>query len=415
MARVKILFIHHGSGIGGAPVSMLQLAQGLDPERYEPVVYFTQPGPIFGFAREMGVDAGVCRMRSAFSYGAHVPFRARMVVPFLLHFRSTIRAAQSLVRSERPDVVHLNTSVLVPTAIGIKREKVPLVWHVREAPGPNRWIRSWHLGTVRRLADHVITTSDYVRRKLGPCEHASTVHNSVEVRRFNVDEPQARDRVRAELNLPAKSPVIGMIGSVQKVKGHDLIVDAARRIVTQQPDARFLIVAGGVDAAYRRSWRGRLKAAVQAPMDNLDRMRRRVRAAGLEDRFVFSGYRTDIPDMLAAMDVLAFPSQAPEGFGRPLIEAMAAGRPIVATDLGPTREIVGDGGAVLVEPGEPEELAGALLRVLIDSELARRLGDGGRGRFLEHFDLDRMVAKVQAVYDLVVERGAARPLIPTNP
>lgn len=409
MARTKVLFLHHGGGIGGAPVSMLQLARGLDPKRYEPVVYFTQPGPILGFAKEMGVNAGVSRLRSAFFYSAHVPIRARMLVPFLHQFKSTIRAAQSLVRMERPDVVHLNTSVLVPAAIGIKREGVPLVWHVREVPGPNRLLRNWHLAKIRHLADHVITTSDYVRRELGTCEHISTIHNSADARQFNINLSEARTHIREELHLPGNSPVIGMIGSIQKIKGHDLIIDAARRVVTQQPEARFLVVAGGVCDTYRKSKRGRIKLALRVPLDNLDRMLRRVRAAGLEDNFVFSGYRIDIPDILAAMDVLVFPSQAPEGFGRPLIEAMATGRPIVATDLGPTREIVGDGGAVFVKPGDSKGLADSLLNLLEDQELFSRLRDEGKRRFLNNFELDAMVAKIQQVYENVLRDGSRVP------
>jgi glycosyltransferase involved in cell wall biosynthesis len=393
---------------------MLQLAQALNPERYEPIVYFTQPGPILGFAEEMGVAAAVCPMGSVFSYGAHVPIRARMLIPFLLHFRSTSRATQLLIRAERPDLVHLNTSVLVPAALGVKREGIPLVWHIREVAGPNRWIRRWQLGTIHRLADHVVTNSDYVRQEFGQDPKVTTIHNSVDRRRFDVDVRQSRSRIRAELKLPATALVVGMIGSVQKVKGHDLIVDAARRIVDQVPEVRFLIVAGGVDDTYKRSWRRRVKTAMRAPVDGLDRMCRRVRSAGLEDHFVFSGYRTDIPDMLAAMDVLAFPSQAPEGFGRPMIEAMAIGCPVVATDLGPTREIVGDTSAGLVEPGDSMGLANALLRVLMDRELANSIGEAGRRRFLERFDLDAMVAKVQDVYEEVISRTSAQPTLGAN-
>ena len=407
-SRYVVLYIHHGGGIGGAPVSMLQLAAKLDRSRYEAQVVFTRPGPILTFAREMDVSARVVPLRSAFFYSAHVPIRARMLLPFIVRFLPTVQSAQTLVEQVKPDLVHLNTSVLIPAAIGVKRTEVPLVWHVREVPGPNPLLRRWQTGCIQRLADRIIVNSQTVARAFQNQAKVDVVHNAVDLDRFNPGLPSAGACIRTELGLPVETPVVGMIGSVQAVKGHFLLVEAARHVVQAVPDVRFLIVAGGLGPAYARSWKGRVKRALGMPLDNLARMRRLIESAGLTKYFCFSGYRTDIPQMLAAMDVLAFPSLAAEGFGRPLIEAMAMQRPVAASDIGPSREILGEGTSLLVPPGDAEALASALVRLIQDPEMRQQMGQVGRQRVEQLFDLERHVGAIQKVYDKVLAEADSR-------
>ena len=398
----KVLFVHHGGNIGGAPVSMLQLAAALDRRRFVPEVIFTQTGPILEFARALGVSARVVNLRGAFFYSAHVPVRLRMLVPFFLHFWPTVRAARRLVLQECPDLVHLNTSVLIPVAIGVKQAGVPLVWHVREVPGPNLWLRRWQTNIIAQLADSIIANSTYVQQAFPSSIQVHVIHNALDLSRFQINEEAARARIRHELSLPTTAPIVLMIGSVQAVKGHYLLVQAALSIVLKHPDVRFVIVAGGVDSAYARSWRGRVKLLLGLPLDNVAQMQQQIQEAGLSGHFVFTGYRHDIPELLAASDVVAFLPQAAEGFGRPLIEAMAAGRPVVATDIGPTREILGEGTGLLVPPGDADAVAQAISSLLADPLRRQSMGAAGRQRVQEHFSMDQHVARITRLYEHVL-------------
>ena len=137
-------------------------------------------------------------------------------------------------------------------------------------------------------------------------------------------------------------------------------------------------------------------------MDNLEGMKRKVAARGLDDRFVFAGYTSDIPRVLSAMDVLAVLPQAAEGFGRPLVEGMAMGLPLVATDVGPTREIVGEGTALLVPPGDARAVADAVVRLSGDAEERVELGMTGRERAAAKFDMRDHVARIEKVYESVL-------------
>ena len=399
----KVLLIHHGGGIGGAPISMLQLAEALGRDRFEPQVVFTEQGPVLQFAAAMGLNPRVVPMPSAFFYGMHVPVRLRNMMSFALHYRRTVATARELVREIRPDLVHLNTSVLVPVAVGVKQTSTPLVWHVRESAGPNLAVRSWHVGRIKSLSDFIVTNSCYVARDYVDSKPLAVIHNALDQKRFTPTGSETRARIRAELGIPEEAAVIGIIGTVQEPKGHYVLVEAAASVVRDVPNVRFLVVGGGVGEEYANTVKDGIKRLLGLPLDNLERMQTLTRRLGLEKYFVFTGHRADIPEVLSAIDVLVFPSLRPEGFGRPLIEAMAMGRPVVATDVGPTREIVGDDGAVLVMPADARALSLGLVRVLKDRELVERLADAGRRRFLEHFTIEDMVAKVRDVYEQVLQ------------
>ena len=383
---------------------MLQLDMGLDRDRFEPLVVFTQDGPILNFARQLGVPARVVPLRSAFFHSASAPLRLRSLGPFLRYYRRTVRLTVNLIEELKPDLVHLNTSVLVPAALGAKQTGTPVVWHVREPVGSNAIPRRWLIGRIQSLSDHIVTTSRYVARDYFGPKPVTVIHNALDNNYFRPGGEETRTRMRAELDLPDNAPVIGIIGAVQATKGHYFLVEAATRVVKIFPDVRFLVVAGGVGEDYSRTAKGSLKRLLALPRDNLDRMKRLVRELDLERHFVFSGFRMDIAEVITALDLLVFPSVIPEGFGRPLIEAMAMGCPIVATDLGPTLEVVGDHSAVLVRPGDVQELAEGLVEVLKDRKKAKRLGDNGRRRFCEQFEMKSMQFKLQRVYEQVLNR-----------
>jgi glycosyltransferase involved in cell wall biosynthesis len=140
-----------------------------------------------------------------------------------------------------------------------------------------------------------------------------------------------------------------------------------------------------------------VKRGLGLPMDNLDALLRDVRRLGLSNRVHATGFRRDITRLLAAADVLVFPSLAPEGFGRPIIEAMAMARPVVATDIGPSRELLGPDAGRLVAP-DSYRLTAALDELLRSPLERARMGHAGRKRVEACFTLDRQVTEMSDVY-----------------
>lgn len=398
---LDVLAVHQGGGVGGAPVSLLKLLSRLDRQTIAPRAIFTEVGPILTYADELNVPARAVPTGGAFFYSAHARLGLRSLGRFVRTFPSAVTGAQRVLRQQRPDLLHLNTSVLLAWAAAARRERVPVVWMVREVLGPHRLLREWHARFIVQHARRVVAISDAVRQCFPDPSRIDRVYNAVDLSEFRLPSIELAWSVRSELGVPFGAPVVMAIGSVQRVKGHWLLLDAMRQL---PPDTRLVLVTGGVADEYASSARGRIKRALGRPLDSLDALRQQAAAAGLAERVHVTGFRRDVARVLAAADVLAFPSLAAEGFGRPIIEAMALARPVVATDVGPSAELVGPDAGLLVEP-HPDALARALGTLIADPVLRARLGAAGRARVASLFDLDAQVVAMSAIYREAVGIG----------
>jgi glycosyltransferase involved in cell wall biosynthesis len=219
------------------------------------------------------------------------------------------------------------------------------------------------------------------------------VHNAVDLAEFQLGLLTQRAQLRHSLGLPVDAQVLVVLGSVQRVKGHWLLLHVLRELT----DTELVLVGGGVSDGYARTWRGRIKRTLRRPLDNLDALLRDARALGVESRIHVTGFRRDVARVLAVGDALVFPSLEPEGFGRPIIEGMAMARPVIATDVGPSAELLGSEAGILVPP-DVESVASAVRDVLAAPEMAARMGAAGRRRVEACFSLDRQVAAMQSIY-----------------
>ena len=389
---MRLLAVHHGGGVGGAPVSLVKLLAALEPADFQPRLILTEPGPIAPYARAADVPVGVVRTGGAFFYSAHARLGARTMARFVSTFPGAVQTARRVLRREQPDLVHLNTSVLLAWAVAARREHLPVVWMVREVLGPSPRLRRWHARFILHHARTVVAISGAVAACFPLA--VPVVHNAVDLREFQPAAPGTTEDVLRELGVPAGVRLVTMLGAVQREKGHWLMLEALRRLPS---DVHLLLVCGGVDAAYGQSLRGKIKRGLRMPLDHLDALLRDAGRLGLRHRLHVTGFRHDVPRMLTITDVLAFPSLQPEGFGRPIIEAMAMARPVVATSVGPSAEILGADAGRVVAP-ESARLADAVAELLRDSDLRARMGAAGRSRVEREFSLERQVAAMQRIY-----------------
>lgn len=396
-SRLSLLAVHQGGGLGGAPVSLLKLLAALDASTFAPRVVWTEAGALLDVAQGLHVRASVVPTGGAFFYSAHAALAPRTLAAFASTFPAAVRQAEAALRRDRPDLLHLNTSVLVAWAAAARRQAVPVVWTVREVLGPNPWLRRWHAGFIQRHARRIVVISEAVRACLPPCPSIRLVPNAVDLTEFSPYRLGERSVVRAELGIAADEAVIMALGSVQRAKGHWLLLDAFGLLVARRPRTRLVLVCGGVPATYGATRRGQVKRRLHMPLDNLDALLRAASQRGIADRITVTGYVRDVARVLTAADAVVFPSIQAEGFGRPLIEAMAMARPVVATDVGPSASIVGPQAGVLVPP-ESGALAGALAALLAAPERARDMGRAGRQRVEACFTLERQVTQMQAIY-----------------
>jgi glycosyltransferase involved in cell wall biosynthesis len=366
---IKILYVDHGEGLGGAEYSLLLLMRYLDPSRFKPVLACGS-GPLARAAQTAAIDTRITSVPQ---------LRGRPTA--LLQLGRSGRVLAQLIRSEQADFVHANTMRASFTAtLAARLARRPLIWHARDIYGAGQIGSTWYPALMSRLARAVVANSRAVARTI-PRRDVRVIYNGVELDRFAPDR-EAR-AVRTALGLSECDVLIGTIGRMQPWKGHHHFIEAAARVSLQLPQVQFLIVGGRV---------------FQADADYEQQLRTQAIELGLGDRMHFVGQRENVQDWLAAMDIFAHCSQA-EPFGRVVVEAMAAARPVVAFADGGVPEIVVDGETgQLTPPGDVSALARALFELAADRDRATRLGRAGRVRAEEVFSAEAHARQMEDLY-----------------
>lgn len=251
-----------------------------------------------------------------------------------------------------------------------------------------------------RCAHRVIANSEAVRRRLldegYPPGKLSVIYNGVSC--GEAARPDARAYLRAELGIPSDAPVIGVIARLTPVKGIEYLLDAAARLGNRFPTARYVIIG---DTQFGESGPG---------PGYRERLGRQAGELGIANRVIFTGFRTDVAQLMAGMDLSVLPSLS-EGLSNVLLESMSIGLPVVATRVGGNIEIVEDGvTGFLVPRRDPEALAETIGRLLEHPLEARRMGSAGRRRVRERFSVESMVADTAGLYESLVaaRRGRSR-------
>src|SRR5207249_4242950 len=393
----RILLVEHSETglVGGSLTGLLHLVRALDRSAYTSTLLLYEQKPLDGALAGTG-----CRVLvlPASGLGRRVPVRGTLddragrlvqlrrqagaIRRFVQQVVPRARALVPLLRAERPDIVHLGNSIKanLDGVVAARWAHVPVLAHEKGLVGYGPLERFWARGI-----DSCVCMTDAVRRHLVSQgvrpRRLTVVHDGLDLTRFR----PARDpaTVRTELGLGADQPAIGMAVNIQPWKGQDVTLRAVAALAEEFPDL-VCVLAGGVV-------RGAEPFA--AALDEF------VRARGLAGRVRFLGARSDVPDLLSALDVVVHASVLPEPFGRILIEAMALGKPVVASNAGGVPEIVVDGRTgVLVPPRDHGALAHALGTLLRDPARRARMGAEARARVREHFSVERFARAMQGIY-----------------
>lgn len=355
-----VVVSNHADIVGGGEESLLGLLGALDRACWAPAVVVPAEGALAARARALGSPVHVIPLPSL-----RRPGRALL---------RTLGDLRCLVTTTAAALIHANGSrAMAYAGVAGRLTRRPVIWHVRIAERDPLLDR-----VLGRLADRVIVVSEAVARRFprGLAPRLRVIHNGVDLARFASRPPSAG--LRRELGVPDGAPAVVSVGRFVAVKGYAHLLDAAAELEAERPGVHWILVGDG-----------ELRRTLEA----------QARRLGLAGRVHFTGWRDDVPELMALGDLFVLPSLG-EAFGRVLIEAMAMAKAVVATDAGGMPEIVLDGETgLLVPPGQPKPLAGAVLALLNDSTRAERLGAAGRRRAHADFSLARHAAAVQALYD----------------
>ncbi len=383
----RILFVHSSDELYGSDAVLLELVRRLDRTRFTPLVALPTDLPYSGgLSTELAclgvhcqhLDMAVLRRRYLSAYG---------LPRFLWRLVRGSRQLGRLIQCEGVDLVHCNTAAVWSGALAAKLSGCPLIWHIHEIithPPLMRKVIAW---LVTLLADSVVTISGAVRDHLladRPTAAAKIVviPDAVDTHRFH---PQVDGTLlRQELGLGADDVLVGCVGRLHTWKGQDLLVEAARHVVAQMPNVHFAIV-------------GDIVPGQPKPRQIVEQ---RIQRWNLGANVHLLGFRREMPQVMAALDILALPSTLPEPFGVVLLEAMAMAVPVVAAAHGGALEIVvDDETGLLVPPGDAKTLADAIGQLAISPAARWRMGAAGRRRAEANYRFDQHVAAFQELYD----------------
>jgi glycosyltransferase involved in cell wall biosynthesis len=385
-----IVYVQPTSEVGGSDVALARLVKHLDRSRYRPVVVLPRQGPVVPLLTAAGAEVRILPMRQLRSLPS-VSYQAR----FVAGFASTVARLRKVLMEENAQLVHSNSLFSLYGAWAAASLHVPHVWHVREIPTAPQLLQKMLFNVVARKSARIISMSSAVTN-LFPKSIDKTVQipDGIDLAEFS---PQiSGTRIRNELNIDQGAKLVGFVGRLDPWKGADVFVKCAAAVAGAHPDAHFLVCGGSLDGyeAYAR------------------KVKQIAAHSGFADRIHFTDWQyrlTDIPEVMAALDVLVHTSVAPEPFGLVIVEAMASGKPVIAANAGGVLDIVVDGQTgALVTPGDVTGYTDALSRLLADLEPATTWGSAGRARAVELFDVKDYVGKVQTLYEGVLQSGQVK-------
>jgi glycosyltransferase involved in cell wall biosynthesis len=382
----RILYVSHLATLSGAEQALLRLVVALDRARVEPWIVLPAEGPLRAKLVETGSRTEVLPIawwipatnwKSAEFFGqlAGLPERVEKLCALALEGGA--------------ELIHTNTIVTIEGALAAARLGLPHVWHSRSLFWTGHFPPAYFdhvpffLSVVDELSDHIICVSREVEKRIpDSCRRAprSIIFDGVDLPGSSARPPETREAIAHRYGVDPGSRIVACVGGIQRRKGQLDLVEAAGRLVPRFPNLVFVLCGAAADAEYHA------------------RVLQRIEELRLGAHFRFPGFQSDVRSLLAHCELLVHPAHS-EGFGLAIIEAMAAGRPVVSTRSGGPEEILEDGvSGLLVPVGDPAALAEAVARVLDDAPLSGALGRAAMER-ARLFTSEEAARQTEAIYD----------------
>jgi glycosyltransferase involved in cell wall biosynthesis len=411
-----ILYIAEFS-TGGSIESLLTLIGGLDKQIFRATILFdTMPEPsvcerinaaggavlsIHAYAPDTGAREQLskynlqAKVRRVFGRRIERLYESLKYILYFFRFRySNYRALCRQIREIDPDLVHLNTGVATdtPGQLAARRCRVPAVCHVRDFDN----VTSLSYVASRSVRAFICISSAVSEHLIGfniEPERCIVVPNAVDLQRFNeVTTPTGH--IREEYGWDATDKVIALVGRVVSWKGQDYFIRAIAEARASDASIRGLIVGSGESSPESNAYVARLISLISE--------------LGLDESVSLTGYRSDIPSIMKDADIVICASSSPEPFGRVIIESMALGTPVIATNAGGATDIISDGETgLLVAIKDSGAMAQAISRLGNDFDLRERLRTAALRAVSDRYTSQKHAERISDIYCSVL--GLAQP------
>lgn len=362
-----ILYLNHVAYIGGAEIALLDLLTYIDRKRYMPVA-LVPDGDLSEALHQLHVRC------------VRIPVLPGLNRYTLLRFLGKLPRLISYVKREQPALIHANTNFAsLYSGILSKTTKIPAIGLIQDIEALGRMGR-WMVRQNTKTIAISEAVSKYLIQEGVPKRKIVRIHHGVDLQKY-----QLRSGIDGKNS--ASHTIIGIVGQLGERKGHLYLLKAARSITQTCPHVSVWIVGNEPRNSTERY---------------TERLQSYVKNAQLEQHVTFWGFRKDIPDILAQLDILVLPSLQ-EPFGKIVIEAMAMGKPVIASRVGGVPEIVMHGETgILVPPKDSAAIQQALEQLIHDQEKRKQMGIEGRKRVEQHFSLEKTVRSTEHAYEKIL-------------
>lgn len=376
MKQYTVLHTEASTGWGGQEIRIISESVGMI-ERGHRVLLVCQPTSVIAKeASEQGIETIVMPIRGAFDIKG-------------------ISRLQALYRDEKVDIVNTHSSKDSWCA-GL----------AAKLSGDVKVIRTRHLSIpikrnfeskllYRTLPDAIVTTGEAIRKHIiertdANPETVVSIPTGIDLKAF---DPVTADRssFRKDIGVDPEAPLIGTVGMLRVMKGHSYLLNAAAEVIREFPDARFAIIG---DTAFESNIKEHLAQQIEQ--------------LGITGNIIMTGYRDDIPEIMAGLDVFVLASIRSEGVPQVITQAMAMKRPVIGTNVGSVYEqIIDNETGFLIEKANSAQIRDSILALLRNPDMAKEMGEKGRRLVEERFSLDTMLDKTEALYARLMSNAQA--------
>jgi len=388
--KITILYYEPSSGYGGSSRCLLSWVKRLNKDRYNPIVIIRHNGPALQKIRELGIKTIKVPYNSLtldfnflfFSY-------AILLLNFIIFDIPTAIFIYKIAKKNDVKIVHLNSKVItsIPGIIAAKLLKIPCVCHLHDIKTPIKREKFF-----AKFIDFFIVLTEKAYRlykKEYSNKRLEIIHNGIVLDDYTFVAD--KNKLRSVFNIKDEEIIVGMVGRLVEGKGLSDFIKAAKILISGEQKLKFIIV--GSSAGEEKKYEIYLKGMV--------------RDLNLGQNVLFAGWREDAKQVMSIFDILVHPSSTfPEGFPLTIIEGMALSKPLVVTDVPGSSEIVKDGETGYVVPSSnPEQLSSAIKKIIDDKEFAKKMGENGRERVKQHYNLGVTVQKLESLYQMLLNNS----------
>ncbi len=376
---MKILYIDHSPSVGGATKVMMNLLNMLDQHKVTPIIACANGSMIKNPLIQMGFKVKTLHMpwltkNATFSKHIFYIF-SYLLTSFLL---------SRLILREKIEIIHANTFIsclycIIPVLITRK----PLIWHMHDILEVNRFYK-FFIKLSEFASVRIICVSAAVKKGLMEfdvdADKCTVIYNSIRETKKN----PIKNKFKKEFNIDEKTRLVGLIGIITGWKGQHILIEAIPAVLKEFPDTKF-IIAGDTIRETDHEYKNNLLCLVAKN--------------GINKNTIFTGYREDIPEVIEDLDLVVHTSISPDPLPTVILEAMANGKAVIATNIGGCPEIIANMiNGILVPPDNPEALACAITTLLENPDLRTRLSKEGY-KSLKKFTPEENLHKTMVVYN----------------